>query len=351
MPVEYVRERQNVCGKTKSRKALYGEKYQFSGFNGIQKNWKLAVVIYRSSTKETWDGIRDGLCRRLGRIVDLSTLHANRAILWCRDEKEVRDLTSFESCKVNNVKPVKVVQWSHQQHWEDIVFQGQNICVGIEGIPLNWWNIHALKVIGAKLGGILEIVKETMDRSFLTYAKIRVPGFTNRFLPSVLEMPWGLDFVMLGILPLNNGGGSSLGSAFRRGEALRRSLADFKLQSHEFLHGLGKEAINGDVPLAIGGKSSTKSSFEAIKRKISHGEASTDIAVGELADEALQQDKTSSKKSSMVNSASSDKNRTQKGARNIEALFCRIIRLCQKERRADYVWIRLSNHPGRYRLG
>ena len=95
--------------------------------------------------------------------------------------------------------------------------------------------------------------------------------FKSGFLPSVLEIPWGSDFVMLGIFPLNNGGGSSLGSAFRRGEALRRSMADCKMQSHEFLHGLGKETITGDVPLAIGGESSTKSSIEGIKRDFSRG--------------------------------------------------------------------------------
>ena len=95
--------------------------------------------------------------------------------------------------------------------------------MGIEGIPLNWWNIHALKVIGAKLGGLVDIAKETLDRSFLTFAKIRVSGFNNGFLPSVLEMPWGSHYVMLGIFPLYDkwgpipfGSGSSLGPAFRR---------------------------------------------------------------------------------------------------------------------------------------
>ena len=100
-------------------------------------------------------------------------LHANRAVLWCRDEEEKRVVLRFEVCKLYNTKPVKVVQWSQQEHWEDIVFEGQNIWVGIEGIPLNWWNLHTLKLIGAKLG-VVEIAKETLDCSFLNYAKIRV---------------------------------------------------------------------------------------------------------------------------------------------------------------------------------
>ena len=162
---------------------LYGEESQLIGSKVVQKNWRLAVVIYRSSSKESWDGIRARLCRRLGRQVDISILHADKIILWCRDEKEKRELLRFDLCKWNNVKSVRVVQWTQQEHWEDIVFQGQNIWVGIESIPLNWWNIHAIKTIGAKLGGVMEIAKETIDRTFLTYAKIRVSGLKVDFYP------------------------------------------------------------------------------------------------------------------------------------------------------------------------
>ena len=145
--------------RSKEGKMLFEEKSQFFGPKGVQKNLRLAVVIYRSSSNETWEGIKDGLCRRLRRFVDLSVLHANRAILWCKDEIEKSEMLSSDFLKLNNVKSVKVVQWSHQQHWEDIVFQRKNFWVGIEGIPLNWWNIHAFKVIGAKLGGVVEIAK------------------------------------------------------------------------------------------------------------------------------------------------------------------------------------------------
>ena len=131
------RERKVVEGRKEGNRG-YEENSHVLGLKDVQKNWRLAVVIYRSSSTESWKGIREGLCRRLGRLVDLSTLHANRAILWCRDEKEKRELLRFELCKLHNVKPVKVVLWSQQEHWEDIVFQGQNIWVGIEGIPLNW---------------------------------------------------------------------------------------------------------------------------------------------------------------------------------------------------------------------
>ena len=130
--------------------------------------------------------------------------------------------------------------------------------MGIEGIPLNWWNIHVFKVIGAKLG-VLEIAKETMDFSFLNYAKIRViKGFSNEFLPSVLEMPQGSDTVMRGIFPLmgrrSPPSARALGPALRRGVAVRNyfdsliSMPQDVSNSAEALKGKGKQtdSITGE---------------------------------------------------------------------------------------------------------
>ena len=312
-------------------KLLYEEKSQIIGLKSVQKNWRLAVVIYRSSSQEAWERIRGGLCRRLGRSVDLSLLHANRAILWCRNEIEKRELLSSEVCILNNLKPIKVVQWSQQQHWEDIVFQGQNIWVGIEGIPLNWWNIHALKVIGAKLGGMLEIDKETLDRSFLTYAKIRVSGFKDGFLPSVLEMPWGSHFVMLGIFPLNDkrvslppGSGRALGPAFRRGEALRKSMADPKFQLHRPTYDLGKEDIIEDEDLTVGTEVYAKTESATTLRRSGYGEPSTDKVAGEEDDVSRFANFTDAKKSCAISADFSVSHRRQHGHRKTDASFSQV---------------------------
>ena len=104
----------------------------------------------------------------------------------------------------------------------------KNSWAGIEGIPLNWWNIHVFKVIGAKLGGLLEIDKETTAFSVLNFAKIRAKGFTYGFLPSVLELPRGSDTIMLGVFPLDEilspPSAIALGPAFRRGLQVRNSF-------------------------------------------------------------------------------------------------------------------------------
>ena len=211
-------------------------------------------------------------------------------------------MLSSDFCKLNNVKSIKVVPWSHQQHWEDIVFQGKNIWVGIEGIPLNWWNIHALKVIGAKLGGVLEIAKETLDCSFLTYAKIRVFGLSSGFLPSVLEMPWRSDSVMLGVFPLNDkwvffqgGTGRALGSTFMRGAILRKSLADPYFPSLEDKNGLVMEARIGVGALTKDGEASDEANITTKQRSIFYVEPSRDKVDGVDAVASLVVDKTDPK--------------------------------------------------------
>ena len=61
--------------------------------------------------------------------------------------------------------------------------------------------------------------------------KFELKGFSNGFLPSILEMPQCSDMVMMGIFPLLDSHSSppigscrALGPAFRRGTAVRGSF-------------------------------------------------------------------------------------------------------------------------------
>ena len=87
---------------------------------------------------------------------------------------------------------------------------------------------------------------------FLILLKLEFKGFSNGFLPSVLEMPRGSDFVMLGIFPLMEkqplsftGSCRSLAPAFRRGVALRRSLQNLNIETRGILKGENLENNTG----------------------------------------------------------------------------------------------------------
>ena len=57
-----------------------------------------------------------------------------------------------------------------------------NSWIGVEGLPLNLWNLDTFKSIGQTCGGLVEVTKETLDQSFLLYAKLKVKGYKKGFL-------------------------------------------------------------------------------------------------------------------------------------------------------------------------
>lgn len=97
----------------------------------------------------------------------------------------------YERCCLLNSRPFRV-NWHQEEHWEGIVFSSQDRWVVVEVVPLDWWNRHMFKVIGEKLGGLIEVAFKTVTLGFTCFAKLRVRGPPNGFLPAVLELPRGL---------------------------------------------------------------------------------------------------------------------------------------------------------------
>ena len=60
------------------------------------------------------------------------------------------------------------------------------------------------KVIGAKLGGLIDVTMETTDLSFIKYAKLREKGLQNCFMLAVLELSRASDKAIIGIFPLDD---------------------------------------------------------------------------------------------------------------------------------------------------
>ena len=44
------------------------------------------------------------------------------------------------------------------------------------------------KVIGGACGGLLEVAEETMKRSYMGYAKIKIKGFESGFMNPIIEI-------------------------------------------------------------------------------------------------------------------------------------------------------------------
>ncbi|PON43339.1 hypothetical protein TorRG33x02_334000 [Trema orientale] len=167
------------------------------------KNWKLAIVVYRNNIKQLWNTIDKGFSRKLRREVHLTELFADRAILWCANSAEKRFILLHEQCYLFSSYPVRVVSWCQKHHWVDVKFAGRDTWVGVEGISLDWWNRIVFNDIGERLGGLIDVDRDTIDISFIRFAKLRVRGFRNGFLPTKVEMALGSDRMSLQVFPLD----------------------------------------------------------------------------------------------------------------------------------------------------
>ncbi|PON62721.1 hypothetical protein PanWU01x14_136330 [Parasponia andersonii] len=101
--------------------------------------------------------INMGLSKKLRRRVKISELHADKAALWCLNETKKKRMLRYEFYRLHKTRSVKVADWSQKEAWKEQRIAGRNRYVGVTGAPLQWWNKHVFKVIGYKLGGLLDV--------------------------------------------------------------------------------------------------------------------------------------------------------------------------------------------------
>lgn len=87
-------------------------------------------------------------------------------------------------------------------HWEYVEFEAKYSWIGVDGLPLNLWNLDTFKLIGEACGGLLEVSKETVDQSFLRFAKLKVKGQQNGFLDPIVEIPCEDVIIHVGLFSL-----------------------------------------------------------------------------------------------------------------------------------------------------
>ena len=87
-------------------------------------------------------------------------------------------------------------------HWDNLQIHVNQSWIGIEGLPINMWNIHVFKIIGKALGGLLDVAPETRTFRFLKFAKIKVRGLEGGFMDPVMEILCQGLHVSLGIFDI-----------------------------------------------------------------------------------------------------------------------------------------------------
>ena len=175
------------------------------------KDWKLAVTIHRTNTKMSWGVISrklEGITKRKSVVFQMA---ADRAVFWCWKEEELNGLM-LKPDQLSSINTyVKMVRWSKDDHWFNLQIRVQHSWIGIEGMPLQMWNIHVFKVIGEACGGLLEIAEETKEKSFLGYAKIKVKGFESGLMNPVIVILCEGEKVCLGAFSIRGPYGGQYG--------------------------------------------------------------------------------------------------------------------------------------------
>ena len=106
------------------------------------RDWRNALVVYRNTMNLSWGDIRKRVQTKIGRFVDVVALAAGRAIFWCQEEEEISSLLSNPLQFSNGRNHVRIKRWSMFVHWDNIQIHVTQSWIGLEGLPINMWNIR-----------------------------------------------------------------------------------------------------------------------------------------------------------------------------------------------------------------
>ena len=178
------------------------------------------MVVYCNTVHLSWVEISKRVKVKLRRVVEVASLAADRAIIWCQNEEEISSLLSDPFQFSNGKDQVRLERWNPFAHWDNLQIHVNHNWIGIEGLLINMWNIHIFKIIGKSLRGLLEVAPKTRTLKFLKYAKIKGGGLEGGFMDPILEILCQGLRVSLGIFSISNPrsyteGGSTFGQLTR----------------------------------------------------------------------------------------------------------------------------------------
>lgn len=162
----------------------------------------LALVILKHKSYFTWELIKEQLQKKLEQKAEVIPIADDRAVSWCVDENELRDVLEKGDLFRGRLFLGRIKKWNMFMHWEYTQIEARYSWIGVEGLPLNFWNSVTFKIIGEACGGLMEIAPETTNQSFLRYAKIKVKGFPSGFLNPIVEIPHDKESFHVGLFCL-----------------------------------------------------------------------------------------------------------------------------------------------------
>lgn len=158
--------------------------------SSLKRSWRNAVLVTRLSAFNPWSRIQSGLSRMLKSHQVLSPVAADRAVLWSNSDDDKSTLEKMGLCSISEAGTVYFQRWKPDSQFKNLKTVCTNSWIGIEGLPINCWNVQVFKDIGQRCGGLLDIARCTLDLSFLSFASILLRGNKGGFIPEFMEIDW-----------------------------------------------------------------------------------------------------------------------------------------------------------------
>ncbi|KAF4378518.1 hypothetical protein F8388_022339 [Cannabis sativa] len=163
--------------------------FEYMRSKALSKEWNLAIILTRNNTHADWCTIFYNLSRELERKLVVSQLFDDRCIIWCKNELERDELIKMHSMRVPGAQSlVTFLPWSWENQKDNVKVECRGSWIGIQGLPLNLWNMKSFRKIGARCGGLLDVDKDTAEASFLSHLRLQLMGDDFGFIPETISL-------------------------------------------------------------------------------------------------------------------------------------------------------------------
>ncbi|KAF4346355.1 hypothetical protein F8388_005466 [Cannabis sativa] len=152
--------------------------YEYSQAEKSDKEWIRAVMMFRDNSETPWSAIFYNLLREIDRKLVVSQMYDDRTIIWCKNEDEVDLLLKLNKMVIPGTRGtiVSFIRCYMEKQNKDEKVECRRSWIGIEGLPLHLWNMKTMWRIGALCGGLLDIEKDTAEKSFLHHLRLKLEG-------------------------------------------------------------------------------------------------------------------------------------------------------------------------------
>ncbi|KAF4347723.1 hypothetical protein G4B88_007369 [Cannabis sativa] len=182
--------------------------HEFLQAEDCDKDWSRAVIMFRNNSELSWSSIFYNLSREINRKLVVSQMFDDRSLIWCKNREEMEALIKMKSTIIpgTGATIVSFVKWSGEEQYKEVKVECRCSWIGVEGVPLNLWNLEIMGKIGDLCGGLLDVEKDTAEKNFLHHMRLKLRGDEQGFINNSILLRHGAVEFSLKLFKLNDWG-------------------------------------------------------------------------------------------------------------------------------------------------